>query len=48
MREKSNTMSTCPTCDKNKYWDHVLSCEKKKEKIEEWEKESEKKIKKVE
>ena len=46
--EKSDKKAACPACGDTEDWDHVLLCEQNKNKREEWAKELEIKLKKVE
>ena len=48
MIHKSNTTEVYPVCGENEEWDHAVLCEKNNDNREEWSKELEKKLKKVE
>ena len=46
--DKRNTTAIFPACGTNEDWEHVALCKNNKYKREEWEKELEKKLTKVE
>ena len=48
MIDKNNEAEVCPVCSENEEWDHAVLYEKNKNNREEWKKELELKIRKVE